>query len=171
MKKEYRSFNGKDYLALSVVLRNLGRVEIVEEFLAFKQHIIGIPNYDPRAMTNVMFGYGEDDFCNDVESFIYIINKQDRGEDTFLIALDGFIDNHVEIYHRLIDTDLLRAVSILVEIMDAVARTANEELDISDKVDIFKSLVRREISRYQNVFYMVKYRLEGDVQKPYLVKY
>lgn len=37
MKKEYRSFNGKDYLALSVVLRNLGRIEIVEEFLAFKQ--------------------------------------------------------------------------------------------------------------------------------------
>ena len=52
MKKEYRSFNGKDYLALSVVLRNLGRIEIVEEFLAFKQHIIGVYIYDSKAVTN-----------------------------------------------------------------------------------------------------------------------
>ena len=52
MKKEYRSFNGKDYLALSVVLRNLGRIEIVEEFLAFKQHIIGVPSYDSNDCTH-----------------------------------------------------------------------------------------------------------------------
>lgn len=152
MKKEYRSFNGKDYLALSVVLRNLGRIEIVEEFLAFKQHIIGVPSYDSRAVTNEMFGYGEDDFCNDLEAFVDIINTNDRGEDTFFIALDIFIDKHVDAYHRLIDTDLLRSVSILVELMGAVAAYSDEELDLNDKVGIFKSLVRREISRCQDVF-------------------
>lgn len=171
MRKEYRSFNGKDYLALSVVLRNLGRIEIVEEFLALKQHIIGVPSYDPRAVTNEMFGYGEDDFCNDLEAFVDIINTNDRGEDTFFIALDIFIDKHVDTYHRLIDTDLLRSVSILVELMGAVAAYSDEELDLNDKVGIFKSLVRREISRCQDVFYVVKYRLEGNIQKPYLVKY
>ncbi len=171
MKKEYRSFNGRDYLALSVVLRNLGRLEIVEEFLVFKQHIIGVPNYDPRAATNAMFGYSEDDFCNDLEAFVDIINTNDRGEDTFFVALDIFIDKHINTYHRLIDTDLLRSVSILVELMGSVAAYSNEELDLDDKVGIFKSLVRREISRCQDVFYVVKYRLEGNIQKPYLVKY
>ena len=99
-----------------------------------------------------MFGYGEDDFCNDLEAFVDIINTNDRGEDTFFIALDIFIDKHVDTYHRLIDTDLLRSVSILVELMGAVAAYSDEELDLNDKVGIFKSLVRREISRCHDVF-------------------
>lgn len=171
MKKEYRSFSGRDYLALYVMLRNLGEIEIVEPFVSINQHIVSVPNYDPRAAINAAFGYEEDDFCNDIETLAYIINANDRGEDTFFFALDSFIDKHVDTYHRLIDTDLLRSVSILMELMCAVAKLSNEDLSPDDKAGIFKTLVNREISRHKDVFYMVQYRLEGNASKPYLVKF
>jgi len=171
MKKEYRSLSGKNYLALYFVLRNLGEVEILEEFLSFERHIVGIPNYDPRRTINATLGYDENNFCDDIEMLVNTINMNDRGENTFFFALDFFIDKHVNIYHRLIDTDLLRSVSILLELMCAVAKLNNETWDFNDKVGIFRTLVNREISRYENVFYIVRYHIEGNTPQPYLEKF
>lgn len=171
MKKEYRSFSGKSYLALCFVLKNLGEVEILEEFLSFEQHIVGIPNYDPRATINATFGYDENDFCDDIEMLVNTINMNDRGENTFFFALDVFVDKHVKTYQRLIDTDLLRSVSILVELMCAVAKLNNETWDFNDKVGIFRTFVNREISRHEDVFYIVRYRIEGNTPQPYLEKF
>ena len=80
------------------------------------------------------------------------------------------MNKHINTYHRLLI--LITAFSLYFSVlMESVAAYSNEELDLDDKVGIFKSLVRREISRCQDVFYVVKYRLEGKYSKPYLVKY
>ena len=67
-------------------------------------------------------GYGEQDFVNDIQRLIDIIDSKDMGDMAFYNAFDIFVSKHIKEFGRLIDTDLFRIIAEIISMMEALSR-------------------------------------------------
>lgn len=166
----YQYSNGKKEVVFDFIM-NVGELKIICESALMQEPVILIPSYNPRLGRVIELGYGEQDFADDIQNLINIIDAKDMGDMAFYNAFDIFVFNHIKEFGRLIDTDLFRIIAEIVLMMEALSKKNNIVFSEVDRIDITKTFVNRALSRYANLFYITNYRRNGLSIEPYLEKY
>lgn len=166
----YQYSNGKKEVVFDFTMKT-GKVKIVCKSALMQEPVILIPSYDPRVGRVVELGYGEQDFADDIQSLINIIDAKDMGDMAFYNAFDVFTSNHIKEFGRLIDTDLFRIIAEVISMMEALSKKNNIVFSEIDRIGITKTFVNRALSRYANLFYITKYQRTELGIEPYLEKY
>lgn len=133
--------------------------------------VIVLPSYNPYLRKDAEIGYGVKDFIDDILEIIDIIDLEDMGEDAFFNAFDVFTRKHINLYNRLIDTDLFRIVAELTSMMQAVANKNNIEFTSHDRIDITNVFIRRAFERFSNAIYITRHRFGKNGIEAYIEKY
>ena len=166
----YRNAKGKKQAVFYFTMK-VGALEIILDSAQINEPVILIPCYDPRIGKTNIIGYGEQDFADDIQKLISIIDAKDMGDMAFYNAFDVFVSEHIKEFGRLIDTDLFRIIAEIITMIEALSLKNNIPFLEEDRIDITKTFVNRGISRFGNYFYITRYRRNGLNLEPYLVKY
>ncbi len=166
----YRNAKGKKQAVFNFTMK-VGALEIILDSAQINEPVILIPCYDPRIGKTNIIGYGEQDFADDIQKLISIIDAKDMGDMAFYNAFDVFVSEHIKEFGRLIDTDLFRIIAEIITMMEALSLKNNIPFLEEDRIDITKTFVNRGILRFGNYFYITRYRRNGLNLEPYLVKY
>lgn len=149
----------------------VGALKIILNSAQIEEPVILISCYDPRMGSITKIGYGEQDFADDIQKLIEIIDSKDMGDMAFYNAFDIFVSEHIKEFGRLIDTDLFRIIAEIITMMEALSLKNNIPFTEEDRIDITKTFVNRGLSRFSNYFYITRYRRNGLGLEPYLEKY
>ena len=166
----YQYSKGKKSTIFCFMMK-IGELKIVLDSAQMQESVILIPCYDPRMGGITQIGYGEQDFADDIQRLIDIIDSKDMGDMAFYNAFDVFVSKHIKEFGRLIDTDLFRIIAEIISMMEALSRKNNISFSKEDRVEITQVFVNRGISRFANYFYITRYRRNGLIIEPYLEKY
>ena len=134
-KISYQRNNGKKLVVFSFKMK-VGELRIVLDSAQIKEPVILIPCYDPRMGRITQIGYGEQDFADDIQQLINIIDAKDMGDMAFYNAFDVFVSNHIKEFNRLIDTDLFRIVGEIISMMEALSWKNKISFSEEDRIGI-----------------------------------
>lgn len=166
----HQHIDGCDFICFCFTMK-VGDIQIKCKSILEPEPLIVIPSYDPRLGRFCEIGYGEQDFVDDIQEIIEIIDHKDMGEYAFYNAFDVYVMKHIKKYGRLIDTDLFRIIAELILMMQFFAIKSRMQFSDDDRVGITQTFVNRGLEKFSNVFYVTRYRRIGFELEPSIEKY